>query len=421
MHNRALHDTLAAFVEEAAWQLAEEVSGGAEVPFELIEEGRASSPLYCYRPLTQRFLAERAGTLARLPSYLPAVHGLMGLPELPEYLRARGRRPPGSDARAQADAALQAFVCAMWADATDFVFDAQRFAAAYAELEDAVYAGCVLSLVVTPVDGLVIESDEVALGEGLTLVRGVALIDAPPELRGDEYATVAVLALEHAAGSGEPAGRGSEPGLEQAGRRLRRLQTALRLWDDAEPALGPTAWARTGGAPWLAIPLATGLRRTTGDCLLAPEEEDPLRAFCSLVARRTPRSGELAWALRRFELGCERGSALEALTDWLLCSRALLAEPDAVGYERMCERMAAICATPDEREDLVDGLRRAIAMERAVIAGIVRPEPVVEALVASLGACLRAILRDVLCGHLDPELRRVADALLADVAPASPA
>jgi hypothetical protein len=58
-------------------------------------------------------------------------------------------------------------------------------------------------------------------------------------------------------------------------------------------------------------------------------------------------------------------------------------------------------------------------MERAVVAGIVRPEPPVEALVASLGACLRAILRDVLCGHLDPDLRRVADDLLADVAPTS--
>ena len=31
MHNRALHDSLAAFVEEAARQLADEVSGGAEV------------------------------------------------------------------------------------------------------------------------------------------------------------------------------------------------------------------------------------------------------------------------------------------------------------------------------------------------------------------------------------------------------
>ena len=54
-----------------------------------------------------------------------------------------------------------------------------------------------------------------------------------------------------------------------------------------------------------------------------------------------------------------------------------------------------------------------------MVAGLVRPEPVVEALVASLGACLRAILRDVLCGHLDPDLRRVADGLLADVAPAT--
>jgi hypothetical protein len=410
MHNRALHDTLAAFVEEAAWQLAEEVSGGAEIPFELIEQGRSAAPLYCYRPLTQRFLAERAGSLGRLPSYVAAVQGMMALPDLPSYLRARGRRPPGSDPRSQAEAALQAFLTAMWTDATDFAFDPQRFAVAYAELEESAYTGCALSVVVTPVDGLVIESDEVPLGDGLTLVRGVTLQDAPPELRGDEFATVAVLALEQGAGEG--------PSLEQAGRQLRRLQTALRLWDDAEPALGPTAWARTDGAPWLAIPLATGLRRTTGDCLLTPEDEDPLRAFCSLVARRTPRSGELAWALRRFELGCERGTPLEALTDWLLCARALLAEPDAVGYERLCERMAAICATPDERPDLVAGLHRAIAMERAVVAGIVRPEPAIEALVVSLGACLRAILRDVLCGHLDPDLRRVADALLADVAPA---
>jgi hypothetical protein len=411
MHNRALHDTLAAFVEEAAWQLAEEVSGGAEIPFELINAAapaRSSAPLYCYRPLTQRFLAERAGALGRLPSYVVAVQGMMALPDLPGYLRARGRRPPGSDPRSQADAALQAFLTSMWAEATDFTFDQQRFAAAYAELEEAAYSGCSLALVVCPVDGLVIESEEVALGDGLTLVRGVAVADAPPELRGDEYATVAVLALEGEGGS-----------LEQAGRRLRRLQTALRLWDDAEPALGPTAWARTGGAPWLAVPLATGLRRPSGDCLLAPEEEDPLRAFCSLVARRTPRSGELAWALRRFELGCERGTPLEALTDWLLCARALLAEPEAGGYELLAERMAAICAVPGDRADLAAGLRRAIAMERGVVAGIVRPEPAVEALVDSLGACLRAILRDVLCGHLDPDLRRVADELLADVAPTS--
>src|SRR3954454_22090304 len=89
MHNRALHDSLAAFVEEAAWQLAAEVSGGAEVPFELIEQGRSTAPLYCYRPLTGTFIAERIGELAKLPSYPAARSGLENLSGLEDYLRRR--------------------------------------------------------------------------------------------------------------------------------------------------------------------------------------------------------------------------------------------------------------------------------------------------------------------------------------------
>jgi len=404
MHNRALHDSLAAFVEEAAWQLAEEVSGGAEVPFELIEQGRASAPLYCYRPLTGRFISERIGELGKLPSYAAAAQGLAALPDLPAYLQARGRRIPSSNPRAQADAALQVFLGAVWAEATDFAFDRERFDAAYEQLEDAAYDGCTLSVVLAAVEGLVLASEEVPLGEGLALVRGETLRDAPGDLHADEMATVAVLALD------------DDGGLEHAGRRLRRLQTALRLWDDAEPALGATAWSRTDGGPWVTVPLATGVRREAGDCLLRPEEEDPLRAFCALVARRTPRAGELAWALRRFELGCERASAVEALTDWLLAGRALLADSGSVGYDGMAERLAAICATPEQRADVERRLAEAISLERAAIAGLVRPEPEVEALIADLGGNLRAILRDVLCGHLDPDLRRVAEELAASAA-----
>src|SRR5256885_9824812 len=138
MHNRALHDSLAAFVEEAACQLAEEVSGGAEVPFELIEQGRSSSPLYCYRPQTGRFIAERTSMLARLPSYSAAVQGLGTLPDVAAYLRARGRRVPDSE-RARADAALQALLGALWGEGGDFRFEPERFAIAYRELEDVAY------------------------------------------------------------------------------------------------------------------------------------------------------------------------------------------------------------------------------------------------------------------------------------------
>ena len=406
MHNRALHDTLAAFVEEASWQLAEEVSGGAEVPFELIEQGRASAPLYCYRPLTGRFIAERIGVLARLGSYPAAAQQLAGLPDLPAYLQARGRRVPSPDARQQADAALQAFLTAMWAEATEFAFDADRFATTFAELETTAYGDCELSVVLAAIEGLVIECDELPLGDGLSLVRAASLQEVPAELVGDEHSVVAVLGLETSDDDGRA--------LESAGRRLRRLQTALRLWDDAEPSLGPTAWARTDGGPWMAVPIATGVRRTTGDCLLAAEDEDPLRAFCALVARRTPRAGELAWALRRFELGCERASAVEALTDWLLAARALLAEPGTHDDERMVERLAAICASPEDRERLERRLWEAISLERAAIVGLVRAEPEVEVLIGELGGCLRAVLRDVLCGHLDPALRRVADELITE-------
>ena len=89
MHNRALHDILAAFVEEAAWQLAEEVSGGAEIPFELIDAAsptRSSAPLYCYRPLTAEFIDDRLGLLGRLPSFLPALHALGNAGGLETYL-----------------------------------------------------------------------------------------------------------------------------------------------------------------------------------------------------------------------------------------------------------------------------------------------------------------------------------------------
>ncbi len=401
MKNRALHDALSSFVEEAAWQLAAEVSGGAEIPFELIEQGRSSAPLYCYRPQTGLFLADRAAELRKLPTYVVARSQVSGLAGVDDYLRRRGVRAVPPDALDRADMALQSFVTAVWADATDFVFEPERFEAAFAELEDAVYADQSLTEVMAPVDGLVIESERVELGNGLCFARAVTLHDAPEELRLDPWSTVAVVRIE-----------GGDEVLAQAGARLRRLQSALRLWDDAEPAIGPSAWARTGTGPWLHVSLATGVRRSLDDCLLEPDEEDPLRAFCALIDRRTPKGGELAWALRRFELGCERPSAVEALTDWLLAGRALLVDPDRQGYEHLAERLAAICAQVSERQALTERLQRAIALERSAVTGMLRSDSEVEQLIGTMAGCIRAVLRDVLCGHLEPDLRGVADQLL---------
>ena len=148
-----------------------------------------------------------------------------------------------------------------------------------------------------------------------------------------------------------------------------------------------------------------------GELRLLPGQEDELRAFLSLVARRTPASGPIAWALRRFELASERPQAAEALTDVLLALRALL-EPEGPGPGRLGERLAALCAEPAARPALAQRVAHAISLERAIIAGAA-VDPQLDALTGELGSHLRALLRDVLCSHLDADLRGLADTLLA--------
>jgi hypothetical protein len=109
----------------------------------------------------------------------------------------------------------------------------------------------------------------------------------------------------------------------------------------------------------------------------------------------------------------------EALTDYLLALRALL-EPEGPASGRLAQRLAVICAQESERAVLAERIAHAISLERAVIAGLAPGETdhPVDSLVDGLAEHLRALLRDVLCGHLDPDLRGVADELLEAAATA---
>jgi hypothetical protein len=205
---------------------------------------------------------------------------------------------------------------------------------------------------------------------------------------------------------------GAPAPLPEARVRFARLLSALRLFDPCDVALGPVAWVRTGAGPWAMGALGGG-GRPRGVLLVDEDAEDELRAFCSLVARRTPRAGELAWALRRYELGLERPTAFEALTDHLLALRALL-EPEGPGSGRLAGRVAALCATEEHRGEVTERVAHAVALERAVVAGLAPADPGVQTLIAELSGHLRALLRDVLCGHLDSDLRAAADALVSE-------
>jgi hypothetical protein len=248
-----------------------------------------------------------------------------------------------------------------------------------------------------------------ALDDGLQLVRGNKLSDAPPEAVWGEGGEPNVIAVLTAAQE-----RAQRPPISIARTRFRRLLTALRLFERGGYALGEIAWSRTDTGTWRAVPLGSS-GRPRSVTFIAANHEDEFRGFCNLIARRMPSGGEVAWALSRFEMGCERLAPFEALTDYLLALRALL-EPEGPASGRLAQRLAILCASPERRTALAERTAYAISLERAVISGLAPAEPGVDALVAELSEHLRALLRDVLCGHLDADLRTLADRMLRDEA-----
>lgn len=411
MRNTTLYGVMEAFASEAAMQLTAETSSGAEIPFELVETAggpRGRVPLYCYRPLTGAFIRERLGLLAAMPTYAPALRALSGLDGVDAYLRQCGETRIPTERRECADAAVRVFLSAVFAERSEFGFDPDRFDAAYEELERAVYEGRAVTTVVAPLLGIALdpETTEIALGDGLSLMRGDALEDAPSEAvwgDGDEANILIVLTIAQDRAAPAP--------VSVARARFRRTLTALRLFERGGYALGPVGWTRIDAGAWRTVALH-GTGRPGIPRRITAEHEDELRGFCNLVARRTPRGGEVAWALARFEMGCERLAPFEALTDYLLALRALL-EPEGPASGRLSGRLAAICARPEDRAEVAERTAHAISLERAVIGGLAPAHPGVDALVDELTEYLRALLRDVLCGHLDADLCAVADELLA--------
>jgi hypothetical protein len=400
VRNSSLHAALSAYVEEAAAALAGETERGAEVPFEIVEEGGSRRarrpPLYCYRPLTDRFIAERDLLLVRLESAPAARRALGRMDGLAGYVDTDGDR---------VGAALRRLLGEVFDGSTDFTLSPERFARAYGVLEATVYAGRSVATVAVPLYGIELESDVVSLGDGLSLTRAGPRGDVPREAAGED-AVVAVFEGEE---------RPGEPPAEVTARgRFRRLVTALRLFDVVAPALGPVGWTRRDGGSWRIAPVG-GAGRPRGVLVVPASQEDELRAFVALVARRLPRAGEVAWALARYEMGCERGAPFDALTDHLLALRALL-EPEGPASGRLPERVAALCARPPDRAAVAERVAHATALERAAIAGRAPATPDADALVSEMARHTRALLRDTLCGHLDSDLRGLADQLLAEAA-----
>jgi hypothetical protein len=409
VRSRQLEAALEEFVAQAAARLHGDVLAGQEVPFELDSHSsrrRGSSPLYCYRPLTGVFVAERLPELRRLPGYGPASSMLERFDSLDRYLISTGEDPARRGGRTRGDLALLALLKDVFDEQTDFELRPERLKSALERLDGSAFAAAGDVVLLATLHGLTISSPELALARGLVLAHPGEWHGAPSQALGGGVATdsehLLVVFTARDRDPGATIAQGKEVMLE--------LLRALRLFGDGRVTLGSLAWTRIGSGPWDTVPIGHG-GRPHGMLVVRAEQEDELRAFCNLVSRRTPHDNEVAWALRRFELGCGRGAEYEAISDHLMALRALL-EPEGPSSGLLPGRLAALCATPEERWRATERVLAAFALEREVIAGRAVEHAGGHTLARELSNYLRALLRDVICGHLPSDLISLADELL---------
>jgi hypothetical protein len=409
MRNRALHEALRDFALEAAALLTEDLKAGAEIEFDVVEDGTAGGrrgpALYRYQPRTHAFVADRWPRLRQLPSCSRAAEELGA--GAAAWLRVNGLRGE------QAEPALQAMLDRLYEDATSFGFPEERFERVYREVELTLYRDAVLTRVVAPLTGAWIDAARVDLGGGLALVRG-DLADAPPEAVWPEDgdgapAVLCVLERDVEGGTQLP--------VAEAAERFRRLVTALRLWGPGAVSLGGPGWRRADEGRWSPVPLGgSGAGRGDG-WVLAAGDEAALREFARVLEQAVP-AGVVGWALGRFEMGCERSHDAEALSDYLLALRALLDATSDAGEASLALRVAALCAEEGQRRAVQRRIEAALALERFVMGGAGGvPGGSPRDLVAEVERHVRALLRDVLCGYLDPNLKAVADDILLETTP----
>jgi hypothetical protein len=412
MRNRALYGALRDFALEAAALLTDELRSGAEVEFDVIDQGGRRGPaLYQYKPRIENFISERWAQLRALDTCAAAAAALGSGSEL--WLRVSGGGAGISGE--QAEPALRAMLERLYEDATSFGFPEERFERLYREVESTLYRDAVAARVVAPLRGVAIEATRVELADGLALARGEGA-DAPaeavwPENGDGEPAVLAVLERDVSADEGITA--------DEAEARFRDLVSALRLWAPGRVSLGAPGWRRTDEGPWQPLPFGGGAGAPAGDWFLPGGEEQGLAEFVEAIASADPPQ-HVAWAWKRFEMGCERASDADALSDHLLALRALLDATSDAGEASLALRVAALCAEEGRRRLVQRRIESAIALERFVMGGGPRSWPEGDSpveLVAEVEGHLRALLRDVLCGYLDSDLKGIADDILLETTP----
>jgi hypothetical protein len=398
-----LNESIKRLATEAATRLSSMVAMGEEIPFDVAADAGDDSAFYSYVPMTGRYVSEHAEELRALPSFGPAREATVEAGVAAPYLEVRGQGVP-ADPGARAELMLITFFAELWEGSAGFALDRQRLEAALSTLDAESRDADDAEVLMVPLVGLRMPMPRLQLPHDVRIVRADS-IEAPVEAMRSEGMGRAAWEPQYLA----VAEQDPEGGVEGALQQLRELISVMRMFKGGGIGLGPYAFAPTGEGCWRRI--ATGAPATRpGGYRLSEEEAGELIEFCAALEARPDPDNALTWAVGRFEMGCERATALEGLSDHLLAMRAVLEGHGPVGAS-LPLRAAALIADEDmDRIEAGERVEEVLGLERAMMNG--RPVEGAVALATWLEENARRLLRQAALGELGNDLSTVADETL---------
>lgn len=382
-----LEEALRRLAVEAADLFEELLASGAEMPFDLEPSDDGPLPMFSYAPLTGQFIERHLAELRRLEAFVEV------------------REIAGEDAAI-------GFMVGLWQGKAEFDVAGDRLRGAIdgvlsmirSDSEEATPAG----EVIVPLVGFHMPKDEIEL-DGVRIVRADLVEDAPLD----------AVEATRSGGRGKPGflaclscGLAAVAPAAAVADDLRRALRTMRLFRPGAVGLASHGWARRSGG-WERFGTGVG-RPRQGGYRLTGNEVAELESFSRMLAERGSRIPQLDWAASRFELGAERGSLIEALSDYLLALRGLL-EGGGPARTSLSARVAALACEPNEREQGRVTVERGLAIERKLMSGG-RYRPAAGAspldVIAELEELLRRLLKGLATGELGGDLRAAADEVL---------
>ena len=400
-----LNEALRRLAAEAATRFTTLVASGDQIPFDVAESaGPDEAFFHSYVPLTARYVREREGELRTLPAFEPAREAVVLADVAAPYLEARGEQVP-SEPGERAARLLTVFLAGLWDGSSEFSLDRERLEEALALLDAEVGDADEAEVLVVPLVGLQMSVARLQLPHGMRLVRADSF-EAPVEAMRSEGMGRAAWEPQFLAVAEQGEGADS---AAAALAQLSDLVSVMRLYKGGGVGLGPHAFAPTGEGRWRRIATGAPAPRADGYRLDENEAGELAELAQTLEARPDP-TGPLAWAVRRFELGCERPAALEGLSDHLLALRAVLDGQGPVGASLPMRAAALISEASHDRLAARERLEAAMQLERAQMAGAASDQAA--GLAGWVEESVRRIMRDAALGELGADLNEAADETL---------